>query len=81
MLNKRTNILFDNELWEKLSKLAKTNQLSVAQLIRTTLEEKIEDEEIIKKRAKAISDTLKHRPAPVKGKIDYKKLINDGRGD
>ena len=79
MLNKRTNILFNIELWEKLTRLAKANKTSVAQLIRSTLEDKIESEEVLEKRAKAIENTLKHRPPPFKGKIDYKELINHGR--
>lgn len=62
MLTKRTNILFDEKLWEILTRLAQEKKTSVGDLVR-----------------KAVEAILRHRPTPVKGKIDYKALINAGR--
>ncbi len=79
MLNKRTNILFDEKLWNKLVKLAAAKNTSVGELVRTAVEEKYIEEEILRKRRQAFENILKLRPKPFKGKIDYKKLINEGR--
>lgn len=79
MLNKRSQILFDQDLWDKIATLAKAKSVSIGQLIRDVMREKYLEEEKLMKRKKAIERILKHRPAPVKGKIDYKELINYGR--
>lgn len=42
------------------------------------MEEKLDEEEQLDKRRKAVEATLKHRHF-FKDKIDYEKLINDGR--
>jgi hypothetical protein len=47
--------------------------------MRLAAEEKYQREATLKKRQEAIDYILTHRPAPVKGKIDYKALINEGR--
>ena len=62
MLTKRAQILFDEKVWDRLSKDAKSKNISVGEIVR-----------------QAIESTLKHRPKPFKGKIDYKALINEGR--
>lgn len=77
-LNKRTNILFTKDLWEKLVDLAKLNNSSVGQLVREAVEEKYLKINRFSKRQKAIESTLRER-AILKGKIDYKKLIDYGR--
>lgn len=80
MLTKRTNILFDEELWGKLVSLAQERNTSVGELVRAALKGAYDtNEEILQRRRKAIDATLKHRPKPFKGKIDYKALINAGR--
>ena len=71
MLTKRTNILFDEDLWEKLTKLASAKKTSVGKLVREAVVEKINEEKKLSKRAKAFDSILKNRPKPVKGKIDY----------
>lgn len=54
MLTKRTNIMFDEELWKKLTKLADKQQVSVGEIVRTAAREKVDEEEIIAKQRKAI---------------------------
>lgn len=78
MLNKRTNILFDEKLWRKLSVRAKKEKTSVGSLVRRAVEKTyVEDEEVYKQRREALDDILKIRKK-VKG-INYKELINYGR--
>lgn len=79
MLTKRTNILFEEELWDKLVKLSKIKEISVSSIIRQAIEEKFNQQDLLEKRRKAVEATLKHRPQPFKGKINYKELINAGR--
>ena len=79
MLTKRTNILFDEVLWKQLVKLSETKKTSVGQLIREAVQEKYQAAVDLEKRRQAIENILKIRPKPVKGKIDYKALINAGR--
>lgn len=79
MLTKRTHIMFDQELWEKLARLSKAQNTSVGKIVRDAVEEKLEQKKIFAQRAKAIEDIKKIRPKPFKGKIDYKELINYGR--
>ncbi len=78
MLNKRTNILFNNELWEKLTKLTQMRNISVGSFVREAVEEKLAEEEKLIRRKDAIESTLKNR-VHLKGKVDYKELINYGR--
>lgn len=79
MLTKRAHILFDEKLWDRLSKEAKAKNLSVGEIVRQTIEEKYNQEAVLERRRKAIESTLRHRPQPFKGRIDYKALINEGR--
>lgn len=78
MLTKRTNILFEEKTWKELSMIAKRENTSVGELVRTAVEEKY-SEDVLEKRRLAAEAILKHRPKPVKGRIDYKALINAGR--
>lgn len=78
MLTKRTNILFDDLLWNQMTQLAKKRKTSVGELVRQAVSEKyLNDDktERIKKACEAIEKTRKL----FKGKIDYKALINYGR--
>lgn len=79
MLTKRTNILFDEELWQKLVALSRSQKISIGEIVRDAIEEKLSRQAELEKRKAAIEATLKHRPKPFKGKIDYKALINAGR--
>lgn len=79
MLTKRTNILFEQELWEKLVKIARARNISTSSVIREAVEKKLSEEEMLLQRRKAFEDIKRIRPKPFKGKIDYKELINYGR--
>ena len=79
MLTKRTNILFDESLWRQLVKLSEAKKTSVGALIREAVEEKYQEKVDLERRRQVIENILKIRPKPVKGKIDYKALINAGR--
>lgn len=78
MLTRRTNILFDESLWNKLSQVAKTERVSVGKLVRTALTEKYLENDDLSRIQKAHDTILKIRKI-TKGKIDYKALINEGR--
>lgn len=78
MLTKRTHILFNQTLWDRLADLAKRENTSVGELVRTAVKEKLNEEEKIAKRTEAIEAILRLRKKS-KGKIDYKALINEGR--
>ena len=79
MLNVRAQILFDKTLWKTLNRVSKTKKTSISKLVRTAVEEVYMKTAELEIRRKAIESILKHRPAPVKGRIDYKALINYGR--
>lgn len=79
LLTKRTQILFDKQLWQKLVALSRSQKLSIGEIVRDAIEEKLSRQTELEKRKAAIEATLKHRPKPFKGKIDYKALINAGR--
>ncbi len=78
MLNYRTNILFDTQMWKQLQTLAKAQNTSVGQLVRDAVQKTYIEDQIQKDRAKAIEETIKIRPH-LKGKIDYEAWINYGR--
>ena len=78
MLTKRTNILLNETYWKKATTMAKKYSTSVGGVIRIALDEKWDREEELKQRKEVIDNILKHRKV-IKGKIDYKALINEGR--
>lgn len=79
MLTKRTNLLFDEHLWQFLSKQAKKEKTSVAHLVRQAVRIAYQTKIQLKKRQTAIDRILSIRPKPVKGTINYKALIDEGR--
>ncbi|KKQ42919.1 MAG: hypothetical protein US60_C0010G0008 [Microgenomates group bacterium GW2011_GWC1_37_8] len=79
MLTKRTNILFDDELWELVTSVAKRENSSVGKVVRKAIRNTYSEDEISKRRADACKKILAIRPKPFPGKIDYKELINYGR--
>lgn len=79
MLTKRTNVLFDEELWQLLVAYAHKRQTSVGELVRTAVRKVYVSDTRQERIARACESILKHRPAPFKGRIDYKELINYGR--
>ena len=78
MLTKRTNILFEEELWKTLVKLAQFKNTSVGELVRNAVSEKYTQKMDLEKRRQTVDWILKHRKI-IKGRIDYKELINAGR--
>lgn len=58
MLTKRTNILFDEKLWEELVELSKRTGTSIGQLVRTAVEDKYDEERKLARRAKTIEEIL-----------------------
>lgn len=77
MLDKRTNILFSNELWRSLITLAQQSDTSVGDLIRKAVKKTYfqgsRKEAIIKAFDTIISTRKSHK------KIDYRELIAYGR--
>lgn len=78
MLTKRATILFEEDLWKILTRLARANNTSVGKLIRDVVADKYLKSAAFLKRQAAIESTLKNRLVS-KDKIDYKELINYGR--
>ena len=58
MLNKRTHILFDEQLWNQLVQAAKEKQTSVGELVRTSMREEYGEGKVLSARAKAIDKIL-----------------------
>ena len=79
MLNKRAQILFDKDRWNKLTKIAKSQNTSVGDWVRKAVDKEFERIQELEQRRRVIDDIRRIRPAPFKGKIDYKALINYGR--
>lgn len=82
MLNKRTNILLDEETHHLLVSVANREKTSLGALIRKAIDAvyKKRDEEIIKQRTKVIKRiyALQKKIKPLKG-ITYRELIEYGR--
>lgn len=78
MLSTRVNIMFDRKIWNRLKAIAQKQSVTTSELVRrAVLDQYLSD--IAKKRRRAYEEILAIRPKAVKGKIDYKELINDGR--
>lgn len=82
MLDVRTNILFDKEMYRLLSTLAKQGDTSIGDLVRKAVVKvyKKSDEEIIRRRTAAVKRimNLQKKMKPTKG-INYRELIEYGR--
>gem|GEM_PF-1720575 len=79
MLNRRVHTLFDKDRWNKLTKIAKSQNTSVGEWVRKAVDDRMDREKELEQRKRVIDAILKHRPQPFKGIIDYKELINAGR--
>ena len=77
MLGKRTNILFDKDVWKLLLRLAKSADTSVGDLVRSAVNDTYLPRFKKEKIAMAISDIKSVRKTVER--TDYKKLINYGR--
>jgi len=78
MLTKRTQILFDIQIWTMLTTLAKVKKTSIAKLVRDAVEKTYMKDVELEERRKAIEEIERIRPH-FKGKLDYKEMINYGR--
>jgi len=78
MLTKRTNILFDENLWKSLTVEASRRKTSVGKLVREAVTKMYLQDEGLEVRKKALEHILKIRKVS-KNRIDYKALINYGR--
>lgn len=81
MLQKRTNILFDQELWDKLVALAKKEHTSVGELTRKAIQKTYFEDRVYEDRRKAIEE-IKEIRKKIKGTFTHKEIkemINYGR--
>jgi hypothetical protein len=78
MLTKRTNILFDNDLWDLLTSVAKREKSSVGEAVRKAVSKVYTEGNLIERKKKAF-ETIKKFRVKQKGVVDYKVLINEGR--
>lgn len=77
MLAKRTNILFEDNMWTKLVALSQRKEKSVGDLVRLAVRKVYFSDIDINSRARVIDKILKTRKI-VKG-INYRELIDAGR--
>ena len=77
MLNIRTNILFDDSMWSQLTSLAKAQNTSVGQLVRSAVQTVYLEKNRLQARALAFDKIIKIRPKLQK--INYRDLIDYGR--
>ena len=78
MLTKRTNILFDNDLWDLLTSVAKREKSSMGEVVRRAVSKVYQDDDFIEQKKKAF-ETIKKFRVRQEGSVDYKALINEGR--
>ena len=78
MLTKRTNILFDENLWRTLVEQASKRKTSVGKLVREAVTKMYARDEELEERKKALEQIFKIRKVSRK-RLDYKALINYGR--
>jgi hypothetical protein len=78
MLTKRTNILFDNDLWDLLTSVARREKSSVGEVVRKAVSKVYSEGNIVERKKKAFESIKKFR-VKQKGVVDYKALINEGR--
>ena len=78
MLTKRTNILFDNDLWNLLTSVARREKSSVGEVVRRAVSKVYKDTDL-EGRKKDAFETIRKFRVKQKGTVDYKSLINEGR--
>jgi len=76
VLTKRTNILFNDDLWDLLTSVASREGYSVGEVVRRAISKVYREDN--KQKEKAF-ETIKKFRVKQKGVVDYKTLINDGR--
>lgn len=79
MLNKRAQILFNDQEWLMLRTISQTDGLSMGRLVRDAVNKTYGKKQVRSlKVLRALEHIKKIRPI-FKGKIDYEELINYGR--
>ena len=78
MLTKRTNILFNDDLWDLLTSVARKEKSSVGEVVRRAIIKVYAGDNFVERKNKAF-ETIKKFRVKQKGVVDYKILINDGR--
>ena len=78
MLNKRTQLLLNQEVWEDLLRLAEEKNTSVGQLVRLAVMETYFGDRKREKMRRALQRIMSIRPH-LKGRVNYEELINAGR--
>ena len=78
MLTKRTNILFNDDLWDLLTSVARKERSSVGEVVRKAIIKVYAGDNFIERKNKAFEAIKKFR-VKQKRMVDYKTLINDGR--
>jgi hypothetical protein len=78
MLTKRTNILFDDDLWDLLNSVAKREKSSMGEVVRKAVRTVYRGDNFIEQKKHAF-ETIKKFRVRQKGTVDYKALINEGR--
>ena len=78
MLTKRTNILFDNDLWNLLTSVARREKSSVGEVVRRAVS-KVNKDTDLEGRKKDAFVTIRTLRVKQKEIVDYKSLINEGR--
>lgn len=58
LLNKRTNILFDQQLWNQLMQIAKVKRTSVGELVRIAVRKEYSEDEKQERIGKAVENIL-----------------------
>ena len=77
MLQKRTNILFDQQLWTLLTQRSRSDGISVGELVRRAVIKTYKDQSEKLQQKEAVAAIRAHRV--YHKNIDYKSLINYGR--
>lgn len=77
MFNKRVNLLFDQDEWERLTVLASLKNANASQLIRVAIRKTYFSDQANKTRKSAFYSIIKERKTFKN--INYKALINYGR--
>lgn len=79
MLNKRTQILLDEETYKKLKILSAEKNTSIGEVVRTAVNRQFTEEDKLKRRKEAIEKIIKWRKKAEHQKWNYKEMINYGR--
>lgn len=79
MLNKRTNILFDEVTWQMLQEVSTARSTSVGQLVRLAVKDVYFSQNKSNKRQKILADIDQLNKKVIAKDINYQHLIKHGR--